>query len=302
MSRVAEVDFRDIDINEALTIIESKEFRSGQSLGEAVKEWRSRDVTRIKTPWSKLDGRFEFACGGFHLVGGYSGHGKSTSCLQIALNACRDHKVAIASLELPAGMMGETIAKMGVAVGNPSPEFEQRLWSYLEGRLFYFDKLDAIGPDEAVRMVIHAAQNLGCKMVLLDCLFMIRGICQDPEKEQQFTQTLAAVAKRFDVAIVLVHHVRKPSGNDGEKYPPSKAAFIGSSHMVNAAWTCSMFWRNFEVIDQRNEGLPVEQAEPDVVFSVEKNRDMEFHGRVNLYEHPSRLLCATSQRQVRGLV
>lgn len=302
MNRVTDIDFRDININEQLTILESRDFISATSLYDQMVAWENREVARIKTPWQKLDGVFEFATGGYHLVSGYSGHGKSTTCLQIAINACREHKVAIASLELPAGMVAQLIAQMGVATAAPSEEYKRKVFEYLEDRLFYFDKVDPIKPDEAIRLVIHAARDLGCKLVLLDCLFMIEGICQDPEKEQQFTQTLSAVAKKFDVAIILVHHVRKPSGYRGEGEPPGKEDLIGSSHMVNASWTTSVIWKNLEVVNARRNGEAVEEGECDVAFVVQKNRDMEYHGWVNLYEHRSRQLCESSKRKARPLV
>ena len=56
--------------------------------------------------------------------------------------------------------------------------------------------MDAITPEEAVQMVIALSKYCGCDLIVLDALMMM-GVCGDTVVEQQFTQTLAAVAKRF---------------------------------------------------------------------------------------------------------
>jgi hypothetical protein len=177
--------------------------------------------------------------------------------------------------------------------------YEEKIASWLADRVMAYDRIDSIKPEEAIQMVIHAAKN-GCKLILLDCLFMIEGICADVEAEQLFTQKLAEVGKRFSVAILLIHHMRKPEQN--EKKIPSKSGFIGSSHMVNASLSCAIVWKDFELIGIRDQGMPSEEHEPDMVLKIDKNRHFKFHGNVALYEHPSRLVCESSSRRVKRIV
>ena len=294
-------DFSNIDIQEELAPIEGTEFISWAEVDSAYQYRRQNPIPTIKTPWQKLNGRFEWSVGGYHLLGGYSGHGKSTVALQCLLSGAKDHKVAIASLEMMKEDVAELSYQMVAGTTRVDDLYREKIASWLDDRVMYYDRLDNIDPEEAIQAIIFAAKS-GCKMILLDCLFMIQGICQDPEAEQRFTQTLSTVGKKFNVAIILVHHMRKPQGVGGEARMPDKSSFIGSSHMVNASLSCIVVWRDFEIIEARDSGMPTEEGEPDVKFSVEKNRHFKFHGGINLYEHPSRLLCESSARRVNRIV
>lgn len=290
-------EFSDVNLQEVLAPIEGTEFGSWSTVAAAVRERRANPIPTIKTPWHKMDGEYEFTCGGYHLIGGYSGHGKSTLALQCLLHASRDHKVAILSLEMTPDVVGEAAYGLMSGASPVAVDYEKKIDKYLEGRVLHYGRIDSISPDDAIRAIIFAAQD-GCRLILLDCLFMIEGVCADPEKEAAFTKTLATVGKKFNVAIILVHHMRKPQGS--EDYVPSKSAFIGSSHMVNASLSCAIVWRDFEVIEGRARGCSdVDQGVPDVKFKVDKNRFFSSHATYSLYEHKSRFLCETSQRKVR---
>lgn len=290
-------DFSDVNLQEELAPIEGTEFGTWATIAEAVRERRANPIPTIKTPWLKMDGEYEFTVGGYHLIGGYSGHGKSTLALQCLLHASQFHKVAIASLEMTPDAIGEVGYSLMAGASRVAPDYEKKIDEYMKDRLNYYGRIDSISPDDAIRAIIYAAQ-MGCRLILLDCLFMIEGVCADPEKEAAFTKTLATVGKKFSVAIILVHHMRKPQGS--EDHVPSKASFIGSSHMVNASLSCSIIWRDFDVIEARSRGIgDVDQGIPDVKFKVDKNRFFASHATYSLYEHKSRVLCETSQRKVR---
>ena len=292
-------DFSDVNLQEELAPIEGTEFSTWGKVAEAVAHRRANPIPTIKTPFRKMDDEYEFTVGGYHLIGGYSGHGKSTLALQCLLWASHEHKVAIISLEMEAHAIGEVAYGLMAGASPVAVDYEKKIDKYLEDRVMYYDRIDSITPDDAIRAIIHAAHQ-GARLILLDCLFMIEGVCADPEKEAAFTKTLAVVGKKFEVAIILVHHMRKPQGS--EDYVPSKAAFIGSSHMVNASLSCAIVWRDFEVIEARARGIgDVDQGVPDVKFKVDKNRFFASHATYSLYEHRSRVLCETSQRKVRRI-
>ena len=293
-------DFSSIDIQEELASLEATEFVSwGEWHGKYLHR-KANPVTTIRTPFNRLGGDYEFTVGGYHLLGGYSGHGKSVLALQCALYAAKEHKVAIASLEMEPEAVARLSYQLIAGTSIVDEKYEGKISRWLEDRVMAYDRLDTIAPDDAIAMVIAAAKA-GCKLILLDCLFMIESVCQDTEAEQKFTQRLANVGKKFRVAIVLVHHMKKPD-NVGEKKIPSKAGFIGSSHMVNASLSCAIVWRDFELIEMRDQGMPTEDHLPDVMLKVDKNRHFKFHGLVPLYEHSSRSLCESSKRQVKRIV
>ena len=293
-------DFSNVDIQEELAPIEGTEFVTWADVSKAVRHRRANPIKTIKTPFQKMAGEFEYSVGGYHLIGGYSGHGKSTYALQCLLYAAQDHKVAIASLEMTPDSIGELTYSLASGVQRCDEIYEEKIDAWLEDRVMFYDRIDSIAPDEAIQAIIHAAK-CGCTLILLDCLFMIEGVCQDPEKEAAFTKTLAVVGKKFNVAILLVHHMRKPAGD--ESHVPSKSGFIGSSHMVNASLSCSILWRDFEVIEARQRGIGnVDESVPDVKLKIDKNRFFPSHATYALYEHKSRALCESSVRRVKRLV
>ena len=44
--------------------------------------------------------------------------------------------------------------------------------------------------------------------------------------------------------MIIVHHVRKASGDRGERHIPNKADLLGSSHLVNAAASVLLLWKD----------------------------------------------------------
>lgn len=294
-------DFRNIDLADELSEVEGTEVLDASEGLRANEEWHSRPVQRIELPWEKLSDRYGMAIGGLHLLGGYSGHGKSTVALQIAIHAAKQHKVAVASLELEGGHLWEIMYRLASGVANPSDKAKREVTEKLSGRLLWYDRADVIPPDDIIQMIIHCAKQ-GAKLVILDCLMMVAGICQEPEKEQAFTQTLKVVAQRYQIAILVVHHMRKPVGADGEQRIPDKAGFIGSSFMVNVAHSVLVWWKDPEKAREDSSGELVDDSRPDGVLSVEKNRDQAFQGRCGLWQHSSRNYCGTSQRKVNPLV
>ena len=100
--------------------------------------------------------------------------------------------------------------------------------------------------------------------------------------------------------MVLVHHMRKPDGRDGEDRMPGKYDFIGSSHLVNVAHAILLCWHNKKKAAEKASGQPVEDDKPDYVVHVAKQRAGRFEGRVGLYQHPTcRAFCSTPHRKVR---
>jgi hypothetical protein len=104
------------------------------------------------------------------------------------------------------------------------------------------------------------------------------------------------------MAIVVVHHMRKPQGPEGEKRVPGRESFIGSSHLVNAAAGVLILWQDAEKAAARHNGEEVDDDRPCFVLSVAKNRFREFQGKVGLYAHrEARLLCNSRLRQYRPI-
>jgi len=115
-------------------------------------------------------------------------------------------------------------------------------------------------------------------------------------------QQLAVTARDFEIGIMVVHHMRKSQGPEGEKRVPNKHDFIGSSHLTNAAAAVLILWENKAKSAKRSNGEDVDDDDPDFVLSVAKNRFGPYEGAIGLYKHENaRLLCNNRQRMYKPI-
>ncbi len=291
-----------MDDLEVLTALGLNKFVDPSQLVDKVIDRRNNPLMGIEAPWSKLHNLFEIPRQGVTLIGGYSGHQKSTMTNQWALHAAASgHKVCIASLELTADYLFDFLAGQSACKQNMHEDYLHRFGNWLDDKLYIVDHADVMSPEEAIQLIIDSKRMLGCDLFVLDCLMQI-DLGGELENEKRFMAKLGAVAREYDMAIVVVHHMRKPQGPEGEKKVPGRESFIGSSHLVNAAAGVLILWQNAEKAAARHNGEEVDDNFPDFVLSVAKNRFAPFQGTVGLYQHKeARLLCNSRARQYKPI-
>lgn len=302
------VDFRDINVNEELSAAESTDMVVASDLLGRLERRREEMDAGIPLPWAKLDTLFRFRPSEITLMGGYSGHFKSLLTSQIGLHAVSNGwRVGVASLELMAEDIVEQYAEMGAGAERPTLPWVERFAGWCGNKLFIYDRVDAIRPDVAIQMVIAFAKYQQCSVVILDALMMM-GVCDDLERERDFVQTLVAVAKQFKIHVILVHHVRKPSGPQGEGAIPNKYDFIGSSHLANTATNILICWHDkkksakSQLVDQGIKVDDFDDTKPDLVLKVAKQRYGKFEGSVGLWQSKTcRAFCNSRQRNYRHI-
>jgi RecA-family ATPase len=275
-------------------------FRDPSSIVDEVIEERENPIQGISSPWSKLP--WEIPMTGITLFGGYSGHSKSTLINQWCLHACATgHKVAIASLELTNANLYEILASQSACVASPPDSYLKEFAAWADGKLHIVDSHDVLKPEEVLEMVKDSKRLLGCSMFVLDCLYQV-DLGDDLSLEKQFFQQLSATARDYEMAVVVVHHARKPSGPDGESKPPGKESFIGSSHLVNAAAAVLVIHEDKKKAAAKRAGEEVDDSFGDFSLSVLKSRFSPWEGRISLYKHNSaRLLCNSRARQYKPI-
>lgn len=283
-------DFRNIDIQSELADMEALDMRPAGQLAERTIARRSEIDTGLKLPWKKLEGFLALRERELVLLGGYTGHFKTTITSQIGAYAMREgHKVGVCSLELNAEDIIEQFAEISATVSRPAEGYLKRWCDWADDKLVIYDRLDSIKPHDAIRMAIKFAQ-LGCRLIILDCLMMM-GVCDDLEREREFVQTVKRVAAKFKVTIILVHHMKKPQGEKGEHDSPGKYHFNGSSHISNTPDTILVVWHDkrqaalrAKVEDMRVDDENYDSSKRDMLFSCYKQRNGKYEGSISLWQ------------------
>jgi len=292
-----------MDDMEMLTALGLNKFLDPRDLVDATIDRRNNPIKGIGAPWSKLQGMFDIPKQGVTLLGGYSGHQKSTVANQWAVHALGEgHKVCIASLELTTDNLFDILAGQSACKQEPHEGYLRKFGDWCQDKLFVVDHHDVMGTEEVITLIQDAKRLLDADLFILDCLFQV-DTGGELEQEKRFMQRLAVTARDYDIAILVVHHMRKSQGPEGEKRVPNKHDFIGSSHLTNAAAGVLILWEDKAKSSARNNGEEVDDDRPDFILSVAKNRFGPYEGAIGLYKHEdARLLCNSRARQYKPLI
>ena len=297
------IDFRSIDVAKRLAPLANAEIVCPADHKDRYDEWRKRQHDGgIAMPWEKLSGRFELKPGTLTMLAGYSGHFKSTISAQMILSCMvQGKKVGLASLELELPQILDQLIDIASTTGNPSEEWRTKFFEWTRDKLYVYDRVDAIKPEDATAMTF-AFSDMGCDVVIIDALMMCGLDTEDYGSEKDFTQVIQAIAKSEQLSVILVHHARKPQGHNGEKSPPGKYETMGSSNLVNICNNVLMVWHDKDKAAQVQRGDDFDDDKPCLVLTVSKHRGGAFEGGVGLWQHSKcRAFCSTSQRRLKPI-
>lgn len=301
-------DFTNLDYAEEMSYAALSQLTSPGDLVDRALTMTDRATAGIKMPWSKLDGLFTLRSGELVLLGGGSGHGKSAVANQIALHACTQKKpsgehyrAAVASLELPAEYVFHQMAQIAGTVSDPSEHWMRRVGHYLEEKMVFVDRVDSMSPSECLQTAIGLRKFYGTDLLVIDGLMMI-GLGDELEAQKLFTQKLAEVAKAFDMCIILIAHLRKPSGAESASRMPSAHDFLGSSNILNVASSALLVHRDKELMYKINAGEEHDPSHPHTRLIVAKQRYAPYEGITSYWSHDKcRALCNSSSKQYRPI-
>ena len=298
MSKVddRESDFKDIDAQISVADEAERFIKDPSVFFDSLIERRAKIDEGIKLPWRSLDEKLSLREGEVIVIAGPSGHGKSMNTNHICHHAMvNGTRVGIASLELQAEDLLEQFCEFSAARARPEPEYVKRYLDWADGRLHIYNVTSTIAPYDAIRMCIRMAE-MQCKLIVLDCLMMMnlsddsRG--NENRVERDFMATLNAIAKKYNVSIVLVHHIRKPDGKS-ENVVPNMHSLLGSSMITNMASTVIIFFMFMEQVQDRkmreppttlSNGKPYGRTARDAVLKVVKQRNNAWNGAIRLWQ------------------
>ena len=81
-------------------------------------------------------------------------------------------------------------------------EYLHRFGRWADDKLFIVDHADVMSPEEAIQLIIDSKRLLGADLFVLDCLMQI-DLGGELENEKRFMAKLGAVAREYDMAIVV---------------------------------------------------------------------------------------------------
>lgn len=260
---------------------------------ESLSDVRAVDLfsmPKISTGFKSLDQVFS---GGIYLgqtviLTGKRGDGKSTFASQLLANALNDGKKIFAySGELPDYFFKSWIDRqiagrrhcIDRAEDNGSVNYflpvekERRISDWYRGRAWIYDNRAAEDDEmvELLRTIEEAVQQYGIELVLLDNLMTALDIGLDADlyrAQSKFVDKVVKLAKRLQVAVILVVHPRKNrnGGDDTDEVS-------GSADITNKVDVVMTYKRGKNIADEER------------VLTVSKNR---LTGRLALGERAIR--------------
>lgn len=251
----------------------------------------------------------EFRKGELTVLAGASGHGKSALMGQIALDlASQGKRVCILSLEMPPA---RTLYRMGrqqegLAVCGRLPQYRETAADTLEDFLkqiapfiYLLDRVGSATPKQVFGAIVQAVTKFACSHIIIDNLMRVCPEYGDKANEAQkdFIQDLIALAKRVDVHIWLVHHVRKGQSETDEI---NKFSIRGAAAITDNADNVLLLCRNLakEKKQEKSYRREVDVSEADSVLVVAKQRNGDWQGRIPLwFDRASYRFCPTVARK-----
>lgn len=273
---------QDIDLDEYLAFVGEQESQEVRPAHSYWKELTARCVNGNQKigpalPWLKTHETIRFQPGELSIWAGINGHGKSLLLGQVVLWWLKTQTALIASLEMKPV---ETLYRMArqMCGGMFEAVYMDEFCYQLEGRLWIYDQLDSVASERILGLIHYAANELKVDHIVIDSLTKC-GLSRDDYTQQaKFVDRVQWAAKRHNVHIHLVCHMRK--GND-ENSRPGKFDIRGAAEISDLADNVLVVYRNKpkeEAARKRYHGMMLtkhEEAElkkPDSFLRVDKNR------------------------------
>lgn len=249
-------------------------------------------MTGPALPWTKTHDCIRFNPGALSIWAGINGHGKSLVLGQAALWWIGQRQtVVMASLEMKPE---ETLYRMARQMLGRQIELEEfeTVIKALRDHLYIYDQTDSVESDRILALVHYAATELGADHIVIDSVTKCGLSRDDYTAQARFVDKLQWAAKRHNVHVHLVAHMRK--GNDERGGTPGKFDIRGAAEMSDLADNVLVVYRNKakELAEDKRRSLEFltdsERAtldEPCTLLTVEKNREYGYEARFGLWYH-----------------
>ncbi|MDQ3038622.1 MAG: AAA family ATPase [Pseudomonadota bacterium] len=245
----------------------------------------------IRLPWAKSHGKLTIRMGEVVVLAGINGHGKSEVAGNMVVQAAHDRwRCCVASMEFRPQKWLKRMVRQACGRADPSPAFIGHSMEWLGERLWVFDTTGTAKADVILETFGYAAKRYGVELFVIDNLAKCGFAEDDYNGQKGFVDKLTDFAKTFDVAVILVAHMRK---GINENEDAGKMGIKGSGAITDMVDTVLTVWRNkpkeekLRRADAKGEEAPQEEVDkPDAVLTCSKQRNGEDEPRIALWFDP----------------
>ncbi|MDA8254396.1 MAG: AAA family ATPase [Betaproteobacteria bacterium] len=231
--------------------------------------------------WPKTYDLIAFRAEEITLWAGSNGSRKSMMLGQFALDLAQQaYRSLTISLEMPARKTLERMFRQASASSRPNAAECDHAAAVMRDRVFLFDHVGVMGVDRLSAVLRWANAKLQVQHVIIDSMTKVVRGDDDYSAQKEFVDRMTEVAKETGLHLHIVVHTRKPS--DHIERMPTKWDIKGSSSVSDLAHNVVVLWRN-----RAKEAAPEKDSDaPDQMLDVQKQRNGEFEGRINLWFDP----------------
>lgn len=240
----------------------------------------------IRMPWKKVGDRFILRPGEVSVWAGINGHGKSETIGNVVVSALADGWPAcVASLEFRPVKWLKRLVRQATATATPSPAYVRHVSQWFREKLWAFDVERGAKSAKILEVFEYGARRYGIKFFIIDNLAKCGFAEDDFNGQKGFVDALTDLAKRYDVHVSLVHHMRK---TDSEEKPGGKMDLKGSGGITDMADSVVLVWRNKpkeKEISKLKGATPPPHItdDPDAIVQVCKQRNGEHEPTITLW-------------------
>jgi twinkle protein len=263
--------------------------RAGDYTDAVCKEFANASVDYgIVMPWDKLRDRFVIRMGEVVILAGVNGHGKSEAAGQITINATKfGWRACVASMEFKPAKWLKRMVRQAVGRSDPAQAFIRHTMGWLDESLWVFDATGTAKADVILETFGYAAKRYGVNLFVIDNLAKCGFDEDDYNGQKQFVDRLTDFAKSFDVAVLLVAHMKKQSD---ESVDGGKMGVKGSGAITDMVDSVLSIWRNKPKEEKlrklESQGIePTDDLldEPGAVLTCHKQRNGECEPKCALW-------------------
>lgn len=236
----------------------------------------------LKLPWPKSHDKFALRPSEVTLWAGINGHGKTALLGQVCALTMPATKWLVASLEMPIRETLKRLVKHIAGNSSPTPEYIETIMKSTEGHLWLYDQIDTVPAERIIAMIHYAATKLKIEHIIIDSLVKCGMAVDDYNVQKHFVDDLCWAAKRHNIHIHLVHHIRK---SEREGKVPDKFDIKGAGEILDLVDNICIIHRNKDKEVSIQNGKQVDPSIPDTMLIVAKQRHNGQEPHFGFYFH-----------------